>query len=144
MLDLLQSVEMFEGLNERQLRRLAELFREQTLEPGQTLFSRGDEANRLFLVKAGFLAVVVPGDEAGEERTIVHLGHGQSVGEMSLVECGTRSATVRALTPGTVVACASIPSIRQLCERCPKLGYRILNNIAADLSFRLRRHTEES
>jgi CRP-like cAMP-binding protein len=144
MLDLLQSVEMFEGLDERQLKRLAELFREQTLGAGETLFSRGDEATRLFLVKEGFLEVVVPGGEDGEERTIVHLGHGQSVGEMSLVERGTRSATIRALTPNTVVASASIQAIKRLCERCPKLGHRILSNIAADLSFRLRRHTEES
>lgn len=144
MLDLLQSVEMFAGLDERQLKRLADLFEEQTLDVGETLFSRGDEAKRLFLVKRGFVEVVIHEGEGAAEHALVHLGPGQSVGEMSLVDRGTRSATIRAATPNTVVACASIRAVNRLCERKPKTGYRILRNIAADLSFRLRRQDEEA
>ena len=135
--DLLRDVEMFQGLGERPLRRLASLFDLRRLEKDQILFRQGDAGDRIFLVKEGFLAVVVA------DHVVVALGRGQSVGEMSLVDQGKRSATVQAAVEGTVVLCAPSADVVAFCGKNPKIGYGIMQNIAADLSFRIRHRDQE-
>ena len=97
---LLRHVEVFQGLATKELERLAGLFEEQRLARGEVLFRQGDKSDRLYLVKDGFVEVQLEDgiDGAGEARTLVRLGRGQSVGEMSLVDRGRRSATIRGAT----------------------------------------------
>ncbi len=69
---------------------------------------------------------------------MVHLGPGQIVGEMSLVDRGPRSATVRALTDGTLLYALGRQAFLDLCQANHHLGYVVMRNMAADLSFKLR------
>ena len=110
---LLRHVEVFQGLAEKELRRLAGLFEEQRLDQGEVLFRQGSKASRLYLVRDGFVEVQIedPTGDHGGPRTLVRLGRGQSVGEMSLVDRGTRSATIRGATPDTVVVSAPFDAI---------------------------------
>ena len=144
--DLLRHVEFFQGLNEKALVRLAALFEERPLRREEVLFRQGESSDRLYLVKTGFVDVVVdvsgPGREAS--HTLVRLGRGQSVGEMSLVDRGPRSATIRAATDDAVVAWAPFEAIDALCQEDARIGYQIMRNIAADLSFRLRHRDQET
>jgi CRP-like cAMP-binding protein len=57
---------------------------------------------------------------------------------MSLVDRGPRSATVRALTDGALLQALRREAFLDLCEANPHLGYRVMRNMAADLSFKLR------
>lgn len=143
--DLLRNVEVFQGLGEKPLRRLAALFEVRVMEPGEILFQQGEKAERIFLVKEGLVAVEVDAlaQTTCDCHTVLGLGRGLSVGEMCLVDRGDRSATVRACGEGAVVASAPFHAIDALCQKCPKLGYRIMRNIAADLSFRLRHRDQE-
>jgi CRP/FNR family cyclic AMP-dependent transcriptional regulator len=136
---LLRSVEIFAGLSGEQLSTLANIFTTHQLKEGEVLFSQGDEASDLFLVSEGFVEVVREATEEAEGKVIVNLGPGQSVGEMALVDRGTRSATIRAVTDDTVVVSMSSDNFEKFCEENTEIGYRIMRNIAADLSFRLRR-----
>ena len=135
---LLRSVEMFAGLSDEQFEKLAEIFEEQEHTQDEILFSQGDRGDRLYLVRSGFVEVILETEKSSEGRTLVNLGAGQSVGEMALVDQGTRSATVRIATDGTTIASVSREAFENLCESNAKIGYRIMRNIAADLSFRLR------
>jgi len=56
---------------------------------------------------------------------------------MGLVDQGARSATVKAATSVTVkkITC---DAFLQLCEDDPYVGFKVMHNIAADLSFKLR------
>jgi CRP/FNR family transcriptional regulator len=138
LIDLLRNVEMFEGLTAKQLKKLAYIFIENVLHAGEVIFSQGDKSENLFLVKSGFIEVITDSPDTKMERVIRILGHGQSVGEMSWVDRGTRSATVRAVTKNTILAVASFDALDEICKRNPKIGYRLFRNIAADLSFRFR------
>lgn len=144
--DLLHDVEMFQGLDEKPLRRLAALFDLRRLDRDEILFCQGDPGDRIYLVQEGFLAVCVAGcrDGPGTGHVVLALGRGQSVGEMSLVDQGERSASVKAATDGTVVLSAPSAEVVALCGRCPRIGYGVMLNIAADLSFRLRHHDQET
>ncbi len=136
---LLGNVEMFDGLSRRELKKLAAVFIERGLEAGEVLFWQGDKADRLHLVKSGFVEVVVSSSAGADERVVAILGPGQSVGEMSLLDRGARSGTVRAVTAETVIASVSFEDFWTLCRKNPRLGQRVMRNIATDLSFRLRR-----
>lgn len=135
--NLLSDVEMFMGLSDKERAGLFSVFRERRLEPGEVLFRQGDRADSLYIVRDGFLEVL--GEGAGAGRILVLLGRGQSVGEMSLLDRGLRSATVRAADAAVVLETPFRDFVRML-ERRPDVGRRVMRNVAADLSLRLRHH----
>jgi CRP-like cAMP-binding protein len=68
-----------------------------TLSPGQTLFEKGEAAHTLYVVKSGEVQIL-DGNHVFET-----LGPGDILGEMGIVDGGTRSATVRAIAPSVVI-----------------------------------------
>ncbi len=138
LIKLLRRVEIFTGLTEEQLAKLASVFEERTLQKDEVLFLQGDIGDALYLVQEGFVVVILESSGRSSGRTLIQLGPGQSVGEMALVDRGPRSATVRAVADGTRVARISFEAFEALCEEEPEIGYRVMRNIAADLSFKLR------
>ena len=142
LIKLLRSNELFAGLSDEQVSKLASIFEERTYKQGEVVFSQGEEGDRLFLVRAGFVEVVTrTGGSAGGERPIVNLGPGQSVGEIALIDKGSRSATVRAISDETIIVSIARGAFENLCDSDTAIGYRIMRNIAADLSFKLRHQT---
>jgi CRP-like cAMP-binding protein len=139
LVNLLSTIEIFSGLNKDQLGKLAALFEKKTFSADEVIFEQGAVGDSIFIVQDGFVEIVV-----GGEHTLVNLGPGQIVGEMALVDRGTRSATVRGATEVTTVYLMSSDKFEKLCEADTAIGYRVMRNIAADLSFKLRhRNLEE-
>jgi CRP-like cAMP-binding protein len=139
LVDLLRSVELFDGLTDQQFETLASVFDERAYKRNEMVFEQGDEGDRLYVVRRGFVEVVVD-DEQGQEgpRTLINLGRGQVFGEMALVDRGKRSATVRSVDDGTTVNSISHEAFTNLCQKDTAIGYTVMRNIAADLSFKLR------
>lgn len=139
---LLRSVELFTGLTDEQFKKMAAIFEEHQYKQGEVIFSQGEVGDSLYLIRKGFVEVIAEreGGPSGG-RTLVNLGPGQSVGEMALVDQGPRSATVRAADANTVVASVSRAAFEQLCESDTAIGYRVMRNIAVDISFKLRHQT---
>jgi CRP-like cAMP-binding protein len=71
---------------------------EMTVEPGTTLRRHDGEAHQCYLVLEGKVDVVVDG------RVATFAGPGELVGELSLLDLGTRSATLVARTWARVAA----------------------------------------
>lgn len=136
---MLRQATLFEGLSPEELEAIAALFRPRAFRAGEIVTTQGERGDELFLVSQGFVEVTLqqPGSDA-EPRSVVHLGPGQLVGEMALVDRGPRSATVRALTDGTLLQALQRDAFLELCEKNPRLGYVVMRNMAADLSFKLR------
>jgi CRP-like cAMP-binding protein len=95
--ELLASSELFRDLPEESLRRLAESASEAHFAVGDVLFRRGDPGDTLHIILAGVVQVDLGGD--GDETVVAVLGPGECVGELSLIDGKTRSATVEALEP---------------------------------------------
>lgn len=139
---LLRSNELFAGLNDAQFEKLAGIFQEMTYNKGEMVFAQGDSGDRLYLVRTGFVEVAAQSEGAPSgSKPLVHLGPGQSVGEIALIDQGARSATVRAVDDGTVMAYVGREAFEKLCDSDTAIGYRVMRNIAADLSFKLRHQT---
>ena len=134
----LKQLDIFQGLDDADVARVAELCRAQTVPAGDVIVTVGEAAEVFYLVRQGTVEISTqrPGDSAADAVCLT-LGRGQMFGEMALVDRGARSATARALTDVLmyVIRC---DQFLDLCEQCPRLGYRVMRNIAADLSFKLR------
>ena len=63
---------------------------------GETIITEGDQGDTAFFIVSGSVAVKI--GRGAKARTVGALGTGEVFGEMSLIEPGPRSATVKALT----------------------------------------------
>jgi CRP-like cAMP-binding protein len=106
-------------VDEDDLRRLEAVGSEVAFAAGQVLIERGKPGTGLYVVVEGDLLVEAP--EGNRE-----LGPGAVVGERALLSAdGTRSARVRALTPGVVLA-VERETIDRLCAEDPAFAERLL------------------
>ena len=136
LIEILRGVELFEGLSEAELKKVASLCMKRTFPENQIIARQDSHGEELFIIQEGFVEVAV--QTQGGRKVIVNLGNGQTIGEMSLIDQGRRSATVRALSSPTIVQIIEQPDFAQLCESECRIGYIVMQNIAIDLSFRLR------
>jgi CRP/FNR family cyclic AMP-dependent transcriptional regulator len=138
--DFLKSVEMFIGLNDEMLDKVANLCDAKNYTPDTLVIERNSPADDFYLIQEGTVNILTsPSSEEQEQRArvIVTLGKGQSFGEMGLIDSGTRSASVKSATNALLLK-INCSRFRDLCEADTDLGYKIMKNIAIDLSFKLR------
>jgi CRP-like cAMP-binding protein len=138
--DFLKNIEMFIGLSEAMLTEVAKLCQPQSFPADSIIVERNSAPTHLYLIREGTVNIItaLQGENAGStEGVVVTLGTGQSFGEMGLVDNGARSATVKAATPIDLLA-INCEQFRSMCETNTNLGYQVMRNIAADLSFKLR------
>ncbi|MCG8315605.1 MAG: cyclic nucleotide-binding domain-containing protein [Pseudomonadales bacterium] len=63
-----------------------------SLPKGKTIFSQGDDAPFMAIIQSGKIEIRKEG-HGGDAQTIAIIGEGQVIGEMSLIDGGSRSAT---------------------------------------------------
>jgi CRP-like cAMP-binding protein len=143
-LTVLHSVEIFEGLSEDELIQIGEICKQINIQSGHTITTQDTFGDELFIVAEGFVEVrvVTPGKESA--RSVVNLGPGQLVGEMVLVDKGLRSATTISLSDPTILYRINHIELENLFEHNTNIGYKVMRNIASDLSFKLRHHNMQT
>ena len=126
-------VELFQGISEAEAQRVARLCAERRYPKGASIFSKGDPANALYIVKDGRVRILSLSGSGAE--TIVHiLKEGAIFGELLLSEgmrfftaVASTDAVVTVLPKGSLVELlASIPTIsknfiRLLSKRLAKV-----------------------
>src|SRR6516162_3821823 len=92
----LQQVPLFAELTADELHDLVTVMQPIELEPGQLLWRQGQAADALHLISGGRIGIYLrqPG---GAEVHLTTLGPGEVLGELPLIDGGTRSAAARAL-----------------------------------------------
>ncbi len=135
---IFQSVDLFEGLNASELDQIAAICTEKHFQSGEMITRQGEAGDELFIITEGFVEVVL--DERGSSpvRVVVSLGSGQIIGEMALLDQGPRSASIRAVGDPTIVETINRQDFETLCDQNTHIGYVVMRNLAADLSFKLR------
>ncbi|OQY33910.1 MAG: hypothetical protein B6243_06045 [Anaerolineaceae bacterium 4572_5.2] len=135
---LLQKVELFRGLTEEELTQIANICKEERFQEGEVFAKEGEMGDTFCVIKDGLMKVEINQMPDLQPHVIVHLGTGQLIGEMSLVDRGVRSATVRAIQTPTDILVIHHDEFHDLCEKNNRIGYVVMRNMAADLSFKLR------
>jgi len=104
---------------------------------GEVLFVELEKGDELMLILDGSVSVQLALRNADEHYDVAVLGAGEILGEVSLVEEGTRSATAIAETDVEVLVwgCALL---RAECDNDPRVGYALTSEVAKILARRLR------
>lgn len=135
---ILSGVELFEGLSSGEITHIASLCHQKEYQIDDIVAAQGSPGMELYIIQEGFVEVSVQHKKGSAGKVIINLGVGQTIGEMSLIDQGMRSATVRAISSPTILQVISQQDFEQLCEKDTHIGYIVMRNIATDLSFRLR------
>jgi CRP/FNR family transcriptional regulator, cyclic AMP receptor protein len=128
LVDRLGEVAIFRGLDDKELRRIAEVGKQIRFGAGQVVTEQEGGAAGFHLILDGEVSVIVYGQEKARLRS------GEYFGEMSLIDGKPRSATVRAETPTTTFALTSWQFL-PLLDEYPSISRALL----VELSGRLRR-----
>lgn len=132
----LSNVELFAGLKEGALRRIAAIAHEESHPKSAVIFRHGDVGDKLYLVLEGKVRIgrTVPG--MGEEALAV-LGPGRVFGEMALLDESPRSADAIAHDRCRLFAIAK-HDLDDLLFRDKELAYEVLWSTVHMLVGRLR------
>lgn len=118
---------------------------------GELLVKAGDQAEELYVVLAGRLAVLPggqdgaanPGPDPGPDGSYAHLEPGSIVGEIGVLSGGTRTASLRAVEDAEVAAIDGTRFLA-LLDAEPELGAELARTASRRLlETRLRHHLDE-
>lgn len=89
---LLQNVYLFKTMTNDQMEKIAAVAHTETLAIGDDVFSQGDKARALYLIKFGSIKICQR-TKSGETIEVARLGTGSHFGEMSFMDNEPRSAS---------------------------------------------------
>ena len=121
--DELKQVPLFSGLGQRQLRRLAEDFKQCAFEPGMTPLREGRMSGvGFYVIREGEASVSVGGKE------LARLGPGDHFGELGLISERARTATV---TAETRLHCLKLADwdFRRFLKESPDVAWKLLEHV---------------
>src|SRR5437763_7172601 len=140
--DTLARVDLFRGLDKKDLRLLAASCQERKYSAGSTLMKQGDTGVGLYVIISGKVRVTRASspDRAEEELDIV--GTGSVLGEMALLDDLPRSATVIAVEDVTALL-LPVWVFRTTLQSHPDIAIRLLGVLSRRLRSEERRVGKE-
>jgi len=133
---LISEIPIFKELNAEDTKILSTFLFPKDLAIGGLVCKEGQHGSFLSFVSKGELEIVKKLD--GKEVTISTIGEGDTLGEMALIDGLTRSATVKACKPSTILILRR-DDFNNLLAQHPEVGIKILKGIARLLSLNLRK-----
>jgi len=124
---LLAGTPFFAGLDAAAVETVAGQCAHRDLKRNDILFREGEDANELFVVERGRVAIANRSDD-GRESLVALMEAGDLFGEMGLFD-GIRSAEARALETSTVVTVPYGP-LREALDRQPKALWSVVELLA--------------
>jgi CRP-like cAMP-binding protein len=140
---ILKQADIFAELTATQIELIASICTSQMYRRNDIIFEENSASDELYLIVNGEIDIqidpaLIGGDPADGPQTIATLGRGQSFGEVALVDQGVRSASARCAQQDTELIVIPRDKLMLLCDTYPQLGYRLMRNLAADLSMKIR------
>ena len=126
--EVLRGVPLFSGMTDKAIEAIAELTTQTTFADGDKLVRQGEPGETFIVIVDG------AADVERDGRPIAELGRGDFVGEISLVDGGSRTATVIARGPITALV-VERADFSRLFEDFGAVRYEIVNA----LTRRIRR-----
>jgi CRP/FNR family cyclic AMP-dependent transcriptional regulator len=122
----LQQIDLFSGLDKKDLQSLVNSFKEVRFRPGEEIVGQHKGGVGFFVMKQGTAKVTVHDEE------VATFGPGDHFGEIALIDDGARTATV---TADSEVRCYGLTSwaFRPLVEHNPTVAWKLLQTMAKRL-----------
>jgi CRP-like cAMP-binding protein len=133
--EILRRYPYFATVRDESLKEIAMMAEEVTVPAGQRMFAEGDPANSLYIITRGAVDIqYLLGN--GEFRTVDTLVDGDLLVWSSLIE-PYRTTGFGTAAKSTQLVKISAGKLRDLAERDPQVGYRLLVQVAKLLGHRL-------
>jgi uncharacterized membrane protein len=126
---LLAGVTLFRSMDDDERRALAAVMDLKEVRAGETVFQEGETGDELLCVAEGRLDTLVR-DIAGQEIVLDAIGAGDTVGEMSMLDGRSRSATLRCAEDAKLLVLSRDELLRVL-PRSPHLALDMMAQMAA-------------
>ncbi|MEK7389149.1 MAG: Crp/Fnr family transcriptional regulator [Elusimicrobiota bacterium] len=134
---LLKKIPFLSALSAKHLREVYRLAHELSLDRRQSVFSKREDADAMFIVLSGRVKIFT-NSASKKRKTFAYLKEGEFFGEMALVEGTTRTAAAQAVEPSRLMVIRKT-DFQRLLSREPRLALYLLRTVSA----RLRRANEE-
>ena len=134
---LLATVQVFSGLEPRELSEIARVAVPRSFDRGEIIFREGDPGDTCYVVRSGTIAIRRDHSD-GRSRALAELRPGSIFGELSMFGSETRSATAEALEPTSLVAILRA-DMQRVIRSSPDIAFKML----AELADRVRLVNEQ-
>jgi len=123
-IDAIADLDLFAGLDRKQLATIASLSTPVTLPAGSVLCRRGERGREAFILIEGSVAVSI------EDEAIAVLRPGSVFGEMSLLDGSPRVANVTATSQVTVLVLTNL-ELSSVLDAVPAVAARVYSTLGA-------------
>ncbi len=131
-IDHLAEIPIFSSCSKRELQKIAKASSEISIPAGQRLVDQGEQGKEAFVIISGTASVL------RNNRKFTTLGAGDTVGELSLLDKGPRTASVVAETPIKALVLTT-REFTGLLDEIPGLSHKVM----AALATRIRQLDSE-
>jgi uncharacterized membrane protein len=128
-IELLKNIPLFSQLSREDIATLRELLVRKEVPAHQTVCWIGENGTEMSILQSGKVDVVQP-DERGKEIVLSQIGPGGFFGELSLLDGGPRTATVRTAAP-CVLLNLDRRAFQHFLEKHPGAAVHVLTELAA-------------
>ncbi|MCK9380124.1 MAG: SulP family inorganic anion transporter [Sulfuritalea sp.] len=132
----LHEVELFAGRKQETLAALEQCMEKRSVAKGETIFSRGDAGDELFLIRRGAVRIMLPLSDR-QSHHLGTFGRAAFFGEMAFLDGEVRSANALAFVD-TELYVLSRRAFDAFAEEHKKLALKLMEGIASVLASRLR------
>lgn len=133
--NILKEIPFFEDFNDDELDFFSKQLSLRSIPKDTVLFKKGDLSDYFFFIVEGSIEVRL--DATRAKHVVATFGYGHSLGEMSLVDEFSRSASVYVTEPSELLILTR-SKLDSIVEDHPVLGGKIYKGLAKNLGIRLR------
>lgn len=134
---VLKRIPVFDRLDTRELLQIEKILHEREYRPEERIFLQGDPGLGMYIIIGGDVEIV---SEPGHHLlTVLH--EGEFFGELALLDESPRTATAVAQSPCRLL-CLVQSDLYDLIDRNPRLGVKILVQLARTIGERLKKTNE--
>ena len=135
---ILAEIPIFCDLKRGEIKEIERIVHVRQYEPGEFVFQEGDVGAGMFVIAKGRIDIILESrEENGAPKRLATLGERDFFGELSLLDKDRRSATAKASEVSILIGLFR-PDLLDLIERNPRLGSKVLINVARIIGERLR------
>lgn len=123
-LEFIKKIPLFSKLNRQALWKLAKLAQIQIYPQNEIIILEGDPSNGVFIILSGEVEVLKHFQQP-QQKILAHLGPGEIIGEMGIIDNEPRSATIRTLSEVKCITILQWDFVAQL-QAYPQIALELL------------------
>ena len=142
LIECLQTSDLFAGLGDEMLARIATLCQTESYQAGAVIFSEGDPANKLYVLIKGIVTIHIQPAPGGKSFVVQPIEKKAGVfGWSGLADPSIYTASAVCATNARVIAIDG-DKLMALLEEFPSAGLIVMKRLVAIIGARLRRTRE--